>query len=313
IKVNREKAARYGLAPGDINATIKVAIGGDTAGDLYEPGSDRHFPIIVRLAPEYRKSAEAIENLRIGAQGPNGVTQIPLSEVATIKLVSGAAYIYREQQERYLPIKFSVRERDLGSAIQEAQQKVAEQVQLPAGSRVEWVGEFGNLQDAIKRLSIVVPISLALIGVLLWFNFGSMADTLLAMSVIPMAIFGGVVGLVLSGIPFSVSAAIGFIALFGIAVMDGIIILSQFNQLIDEGVDRIEAVIRTGELQLRPVLMTCVVAGIGLLPAALSTGIGSQVQKPLAIVVVTGMMLAPVVILITLPVLISLFSRRRVR
>ena len=313
IDIDRAKAARYGLAPGDINATIKVAIGGDTAGDLYEPGSDRHFPIIVRLAPEYRKSAEAIENLRISAQGPNGVTQIPLSEAATIKLVSGAAYIYREQQERYLPIKFSVRERDLGSAIQEAQQKVAEQVQLPAGSRVEWVGEFGNLQDAIKRLSIVVPISLALIGVLLWFNFGSMADTLLAMSVIPMAIFGGVVGLVLSGIPFSVSAAIGFIALFGIAVMDGIIILSQFNQLIDEGVDRIEAVIRTGELQLRPVLMTCVVAGIGLLPAALSTGIGSQVQKPLAIVVVTGMMLAPVVILITLPVLISLFSRRRVR
>ncbi|WP_315719244.1 MULTISPECIES: CusA/CzcA family heavy metal efflux RND transporter [unclassified Bradyrhizobium] len=313
IDIDRAKAARYGLAPGDINATIKVAIGGDTAGDLYEPGSDRHFPIIVRLAPEYRKSAEAIENLRIGAQGPNGITQIPLSEVATIKLVSGAAYIYREQQERYLPIKFSVRERDLGSAIQEAQQKVADQVQLPAGSRVEWVGEFGNLQDAIKRLSIVVPISLALIGVLLWFNFGSMADTLLAMSVIPMAIFGGVVGLVLSGIPFSVSAAIGFIALFGIAVMDGIIILSQFNQLIDEGVDRIEAVIRTGELQLRPVLMTCVVAGIGLLPAALSTGIGSQVQKPLAIVVVTGMMLAPVVILITLPVLISLFSRRRVR
>lgn len=313
IDIDRAKAARYGLAPGDINATIKVAIGGDTAGDLYEPGSDRHFPIIVRLAPEYRKSAEAIENLRIGAQGPNGITQIPLSEVATIKLVSGAAYIYREQQERYLPIKFSVRERDLGSAIQEAQQKVADQVQLPPGSRVEWVGEFGNLQDAIKRLSIVVPISLALIGVLLWFNFGSMADTLLAMSVIPMAIFGGVVGLVVTGIPFSVSAAIGFIALFGIAVMDGIIILSQFNQLIDEGVDRIEAVIRTGELQLRPVLMTCVVAGIGLLPAALSAGIGSQVQKPLAIVVVTGMMLAPVVILITLPVLISLFSRRRVR
>ncbi|MGJ5220956.1 efflux RND transporter permease subunit, partial [Bradyrhizobium oligotrophicum] len=313
IDIDRAKAARYGLAPGDINATIKVAIGGDTAGDLYEPGSDRHFPIIVRLAPEYRKSAEAIENLRIGAQGANGITQIPLSEVATIKLVSGAAYIYREQQERYLPIKFSVRERDLGSAIQEAQQKVADQVQLPAGSRVEWVGEFGNLQDAIKRLSIVVPISLALIGVLLWFNFGSMVDTLLAMSVIPMAIFGGVVGLVLTGIPFSVSAAIGFIALFGIAVMDGIIILSQFNQLIDEGVDRIEAVIRTGELQLRPVLMTCVVAGIGLMPAAVSTGIGSQVQKPLAIVVVTGMMLAPAVILITLPVLISLFSRRRVR
>jgi len=311
IDIDRAKAARYGLAPGDINATIKVAIGGDTAGDLYEPGSDRHFPIIVRLAPEYRKSAEAIQNLRIGAAGPSGtITQIPLSEVASINVVSGAAYIYREQQERYLPIKFSVRERDLGGAIREAQDKVAEQVQLPPGSRLEWVGEFGNLQDAIKRLSIVVPISLALIAVLLWFNFGSMVDTLLAMSVIPMAIFGGVLGLLISGIPFSVSAAIGFIALFGIAVMDGIIILSQYNQLIDEGFDRVRAVIRTGELQLRPVLMTCVIAGVGLLPAAMSAGIGSQVQKPLAVVVVTGMMLAPLVILVTLPVLISFFSRR---
>src|SRR4030088_1923040 len=310
IDIDRAKAARYGLAPGDINATIKVAIGGDSAGDLYEPGSDRHFPIIVRVGVEYRKSAEAIQNLRIGAAGPNGITQIPFSEVASIQLVSGAAYIYREQQERYLPIKFSVRERDLGGAIREAQQKVAAQVQLPPGSRIEWVGEFGNLQDAIKRLSIVVPISLALIAVLLWFNFGSMVDTLHAMSVIPMAIFGGVLGLLISGIPFSVSAAIGFIALFGIAVMDGIIILSQYNQLIDEGLDRVGAVIRTGELQLRPVLMTCVIAGVGLLPAAMSAGIGSQVQKPLAVVVVTGMMLAPLVILVTLPVLISYFSRR---
>jgi cobalt-zinc-cadmium resistance protein CzcA len=310
IDIDRARAARYGLSPGDINTTIRTAIGGDSAGDLYEPGSDRHFPIIVRLAPQYRKNAEAIQNLRIGAQGPSGITQVPLSEVATIKLVSGAAYIYREQQERYLPIKFSVRERDLGSAIQEAQQKVAAQVQLPAGSRVEWVGEFGNLQDAIKRLSIVVPISLALIAMLIWFNFGSAIDTVLTMSVIPMAVFGGILGLLLTGIPFSVSAAIGFIALFGISVMDGIIILSQYNQLIDEGMERGRAILRTGELQLRPVLMTCVVAGIGLLPAALSSGIGSQVQKPLAIVVVAGMMLAPVVILITLPALISMFSRR---
>src|SRR5881394_1347149 len=311
IDIDRAKAARYGLAPGDINATIKVAIGGDSAGDLYEPGSDRHFPIIVRLAPEYRRSAEAIQNLRIGAQGPNGITQIPLGEVASINLVSGAAYIYREQQQRYLPIKFSVRERDLGSAIQEAQDKIAAQVQLPPGSRIEWVGEFGNLQDAIKRLSVVVPISLALIAVLLWFNFGSMVDTMLAMSVIPMAIFGGVLGLLITGIPFSVSAAIGFIALFGISVMDGIIILSQFNQLIDAGVERTTAMLRTGALQMRPVLMTCVIAGVGLLPAALSSGIGSQVQKPLAIVVVGGMTLAPFVILVTLPVLILLFSRRR--
>ncbi len=304
---------RYGLTPGDINATIRTAIGGESAGDLYEPGSDRHFPIVVRLAPQFRQNPEAIQNLRIGVQGPNGITQIPLNEVATVKLVSGPSYIYREGQERYLPIKFSVRDRDLGSAIEEAQRKIAQQVQLPAGSRIEWVGEFGNLQDAIGRLKVVVPITLALIALLLWINFGSMIDTLLAMSVIPMAVVGGIFALFLMHIPFSVSAAIGFIALFGISVMDGIIILSQFNQLIAAGVERTAAILRTGELQMRPVLMTCVIAGVGLLPAAISTGIGSQVQKPLAVVVVGGMMLAPAVILITLPVLILLFSRRAVR
>jgi heavy metal efflux system protein len=313
IDVDRARAARYGLAPGDINATIRVAIGGDSAGDLYEPGSDRHFPIMVRLAPQFRQDPDAIQNLRIGVQGPNGTTQIPLSEVASIKLVSGASYIYREGQERYLPIKFSVRDRDLGSAIAEAQRKVTELVQLPAGSRLEWVGEFGNLQDAIARLKIVVPLSLALIALLLWINFGSVPDTLLAMSVIPMAIIGGIFALLLMNIPFSVSAAIGFIALFGISVMDGIIILSQYNQLIEAGVERTAAILRTGELQMRPVLMTCVIAGVGLLPAAMSSGIGSQVQKPLAVVVVGGMMLAPIVILVTLPVLILLFSRRRPR
>jgi heavy metal efflux system protein len=312
IEIDRARAARFGLTPGDINATVRVAIGGDSAGDVFEPNSDRHFPIVVRLAPEFRKSAEAIQNIRIGVQGPNGITQIPLSEVAKVQLLSGASYIYREKQERYLPIKFSVRDRDLGGAISEAQTKIAEQIRLPAGSRLEWVGEFGNLQDAIARLKIVVPISLAMIALLLWINFGSVADTLLAMSVIPMAVIGGVFGLLIMGVPFSVSAAIGFIALFGISVMDGIIILSQFNQLIASGMDRATAVVRTGELQMRPVLMTCIIAGVGLLPAAVSSGIGSQVQKPLAIVVVGGMMLAPIVILITLPVLIALFSRRRV-
>jgi cobalt-zinc-cadmium resistance protein CzcA len=310
IDIDRARAARYGLSPGDINATLHTAIGGESAGDLYEPGSDRHFPIVVRLAPQFRQDPAAIQNLRIGVQGPNGITQIPLSDVANVKLVTGASYIYREGQERYLPIKFSVRDRDLGSAIQEAQRKVAEQVTLPAGSRLEWVGEFGNLQDAIARLKIVVPLSLALIALLLWVNFGSVPDTLLAMSVIPMAVVGGIFALVLLAIPFSVSAAIGFIALFGISVMDGIIILSQFNALIDAGVDRTAAILRTGELQMRPVLMTCVIAGVGLLPAALSSGIGSQVQKPLAVVVVGGMMLAPIIILITLPVLILMISRR---
>src|SRR5262245_1556309 len=312
VEVDRARAARYGLTPGDINATMRVAIGGEAAGDVYEPGSDRHFPIVVRLAPQYRQNPEAINNLRIGTQASNGIMQIPLSEIASVRLVTGPSYIYREQQQRYLPIKFSVRDRDLGSAIQEAQRKVAEQVPLPPGIRLEWVGEFGNLQDAIARLRIVVPLSLALIALLLWINFGSVPDTLLAMSVIPMAVIGGIFALFVLQIPFSVSAAIGFVALFGISVMNGILILSQFNRLVEAGDDRMTAALRTGEMQMRPVLMTCVIAAVGLLPAAISTGIGSQVQRPLAVVVVGGMMLAPIVILITLPVLLSLFSRRHV-
>src|SRR3981081_2143410 len=173
IETDRARAGRYGLSPGDINSTIRTAIGGESAGDVYEPGSDRHFPIVVRLAPRFRQNAEAISNITLVAQGQNGITQIPLSEIASVKLVSGPFYIYREQQQWYLPIKFSVRDRDLGSAVPEAQKKIAEQVPLPAGSRLEWVGEFGNLQDAIGRLRIVVPISLALIPPLPFFNFKS--------------------------------------------------------------------------------------------------------------------------------------------
>ena len=309
IEIDRARAARYGLTPGDINSTVRAAIGGDSAGDLYIPNSDQHFPIIVRLAPRYRQSPEAIRDISVGIQGEKGTTEIPLSEVATVELVSGAAYIYREQQQRYLPVKFSVRDRDLGSAIAEAQIKIAQQVALPPGSRLEWVGEFGNLQDAIARLKIVVPITLGLIALLLWINFGSLVDTLLAMSVIPMAVIGGIIGLCITGVPFSVSAAIGFIALFGISVMNGIIVLSQYNLLVRGGMESSRAILETGALQIRPVLMTCVIAGVGLLPAAISTGIGSQVQKPLAIVVVSGMTLAPILILIVLPALIAFFPR----
>jgi cobalt-zinc-cadmium resistance protein CzcA len=309
IEIDRARAARYGLTPGDINSTVRAAIGGDSAGELYVPNSDQHFPIIVRLAPRYRQSPEAIRDISVGIQGEKGTTEIPLSEVATVELVSGAAYIYREQQQRYLPVKFSVRDRDLGSAIAEAQIKIAQQVALPPGSRLEWVGEFGNLQDAIARLKIVVPITLGLIALLLWINFGSLVDTVLAMSVIPMAVIGGIIGLCITGVPFSVSAAIGFIALFGISVMNGIIVLSQYNLLVRGGMESSRAILETGALQIRPVLMTCVIAGVGLLPAAISTGIGSQVQKPLAIVVVSGMTLAPILILIVLPALIAFFPR----
>ena len=238
------------------------------------------------------------------------VTQVALSDVASVGLVSGASFIYREQQQRYIPIKFSVRGRDLGSAVLEAQHKVEQQVALPGGYRLEWVGEFGNLQDALQRLAIVVPLSLLLICVLLYLNFGSLTDVWLAASVIPMALIGGIFALYCSGTPFSVSAAIGVVALFGIATMDGIIVLSSYNLHIGTGMDRPGAMLQTCRTQMRPVLMTCIVACVGLAPAAFSTGIGSQVQRPLALVVVGGMLLAPVLILLVLPVLILMFSRR---
>ena len=313
IDVDRVRAGRYGLGTGDVNSTVQAAIGGQSGGDVYEEGSDRHFPIVVRLAPEYRNSLAAMRSIPIGAQDPggNGVIEVPLEEVANVELTSGASFIYREQQERYVPIKFSVRGRDLGSAVLEAQQKVGAKVRIPGGYHLEWVGEFGSLQDALQRLAVVVPLSILLICVLLYFHFGSLTDVLLAASVIPMALIGGIFALALTGTPFSVSAAIGFVALFGIAAMDGIIVLSYFNQHVHDGMDRASAILRTCQTQMRPVLMTCVVACIGLVPAALSTGIGSQVQRPLALVVVGGMLLAPLLILIVLPVLILRFSPRQ--
>jgi cobalt-zinc-cadmium resistance protein CzcA len=312
VDIDRVRAARYGLQPGDINATLQAAIGGQAAGNFFEPGSDRNFPIMVRFAADFRTNLDAIRRIPIGAQSPSGsgVVQIPLSDVANVQLLSGAAFIYREGQQRYIPIKFSVRGRDLGGAVIEAQKAVADHVVLPGGYRLEWVGEFGNLQDAVKRLSIVVPLAIGLIGVLLYFNFGSLLDTLLAASVIPMAIVGGIFALAATGTPFSVSAAIGFVALFGIAAMDGIILISYYNSVLEEGVEKGAALIRACETQMRPVVLTCVAACVGLLPAAFSTGIGSQVQRPLALVVVGGILLAPVLILTVLPVLISLISRR---
>ena len=311
IDIDRVRAARYGLAPGDVNAVVQTAIGGQSAGDLYEGSSDRHFPMMVRLAAPFRQDLDAIRRIPISAAAStgNGVIQIPLQDVADIQLVSGAAFIYREQQQRYVPIKFSVRGRDLGGAVLEAQHAVEAQVTLPGGYYLEWVGEFGNLQEAAARLGVAIPLSLALIVLLLYLNFGNLRDALLAASVIPMALLGGIFSLRITGTPFSVSSAIGFVALFGIAAMDGILILSYYHLSLESGLDRAAAMLQTCRTQLRPVMMTCIVACVGLLPAAFSTGIGSQVQRPLALVVVGGMLLAPALILLVLPVLILRFSR----
>jgi len=249
----------------------------------------------------------------VGATNPSGgaAIPVPLSAIADVRLVSGAAFIYREHQERYIPIKFSVRGRDLAGAVKDAQDRINRELHMPAGYRLEWVGEFGELQEALGRLAIAIPISLGLIGMLLYINFSSLRDTLLCASVMPMAAIGGILALYLTGTPFSVSAAIGFVALFGISVMDGIIVLAFYNRMLQNGVSRADAIARTCHVQFRPVMMTCVAACVGLLPAAVSTGIGSQVQKPLALVVVGGMLLAPALILLVLPVLIDRFSQRQ--
>ena len=313
IDIDRIAAARYGLMPDDINKTVAAAIGGQSSGDLYEAGTDRHFPIVVRLKAGQRESLDAIKAITIGAPSPSGtgIVEVPLSEVANVHLTSGASFIYREHQERYVPIKFSVRGRDLGGTVDEVQARIAKYVTIPPGYHLEWAGELGSLTSAVQRLQIVVPISLALILVLLFSNFRSLRDTLLAFSVIPMAIIGGVLALALTGTNFSISAAIGFVALFGIAVMDGILVVTTFNQQLEDGHARELAMARTVRTCLRPVVMTCLAAAIGLLPAAVSNGIGSQVQKPLALVVVGGMTLAPLLILLVLPVLIDIFSRHR--
>ena len=314
IRIDRDKAAHYGLAPGDVNAVVQAAIGGQSAGNLYEYGSDRNFPIMVRLAPHFRQSLDAIRAIPVAVpNAAGGTSQIPLSTVADIRLESGYSFIYRENQSRYIPIGFAVRGRDLGSAILEAQARIDKQVVLPPGARLEWVGEFGELQAAMARLEVVVPISFLVIGLLLFLNFGSWRDTLLAASVMPMALVGGIFALFFTGTPFSVSAAIGFIGLFGISVMGGILVLSCYNQLLGTGMDRSAAVLHAARTQFRPVMMTCVAACVGLLPAAVATGIGSQVQKPLALVVVGGILLAPVLILIVLPVMIEMFSNRHPR
>ncbi|MGP0060991.1 MAG: efflux RND transporter permease subunit [Beijerinckiaceae bacterium] len=304
IQVDREKAARFGLNTGDVNTVVQAAIGGTTATTVLE--GDRTFSLVVRLAPKYRASIEAIRNIKV-AGGNSQNAYVPLSELATITLDTGASYIYHESSERFIPIKFSTRGRDLGSTVAEAQARIAKNVQLPVGYRLTWAGEFEDLQHAKERLSVVVPIALVLILVLLYSLFNSVRDSLLALAGIPFAIGGGIVALYVSGLDFSVSAAIGFVSLFGVSVMNGILLITYFNQVRMAGRGPLEAMFHAAEQRMRPLLMTALSACIGLLPAAISTGIGSQVQRPLATVVVGGMLIGPIVLLLVTPALQVLF------
>ncbi|WP_135469151.1 efflux RND transporter permease subunit [Crenalkalicoccus roseus] len=308
IRLDRARAARYGLSAADVSTQIAAAIGGQEAGRLYEEGGDRNFPIIVRLAAEYRDSIEAIARMPLGT--PDGPT---LRDVAEIRLVTGPSYIYREEASRYIPVRFSVRGRDPAGAVTEAQERVARAVALPPGYRLEWVGEFRNLQDALARLGKVVPAALGLIAVLLYIAFGRLRETLMVLLLLPLSVTGGVAALWLAGLNFSVPAAIGFLALFGITVMEAIIFLSYFHQLRAEGMAWSAALERAGMDRLRPVMMTCFASFCGLLPMAMASGIGAEVQKPLALVVVGGIGLVPVFVLLVLPVMTDLLGRKEAR
>jgi len=306
IKVDREKAARYGLNTGDVNTVVQAALGGTTATTVLE--GDRQFNLAVRLDPKYRSSIDAIRNVKVAYSTPSGANAyVPLGELADISLDTGASFIYRERSRRYIPIKFSVRGRDLGGTVAEAQERIAKNIRLPNGYQIIWAGEFDSLQAAKQRLMVVVPITLLLILVLLYGLFNSLRDSLLALAGIPFAIGGGLIALYLAGLDFSVSAAIGFISLFGVAVMDGILNITYFRELRAQGMGVSEAVFHGAEQRMRPMLMTALSAGVGLFPAAISHGIGSQVQRPLATVVVGGMFIGPLLLLVVAPALRKIF------
>jgi cobalt-zinc-cadmium resistance protein CzcA len=302
ITVNRAAAARYGLNTGDVNTVIQAAVGGAVATEVLE--GDRQFDLVVRYPRGYRDSLEKIRNLEVPYQAGNGtVGYVPLKGLAGIRLTTGAAWIYHEGGERFIPVKFSVRGRDLGGAVAEAQARIASHVQLPPGYRLEWSGEYGELQAAQRRLEVIVPVSLVLILGLLYSLFNSIRESLLSLTGIPFAVAGGVLGLYLTGRDFSISAAIGFISLFGVSVMIGILLLNRFNRARRRGLQPPAAMFEAASGLMRPLLMMSLAAGIGLLPAAVSTGIGSEVQRPLATVVVGGMLFGTFLLLLVVPVL----------
>ena len=307
IKVDRAKAARYGITVSDMNTVVQAAIGGQEVTRVYD--GEMNFPLTVRLALQYRDNVDAIRSVPVAL--PNSdpkspTTYIALGDVAEVRLETGAAYIYRQNTERFVPIKYSVRGRDLGSTVAEAQRRIAKNVELKEGYRLEWSGEFGALVEAQKRLAIIVPLSLLLIMMLLYSLFNSLRDSLVALSAIPFAVCGGILGLYVFGLNASVSAAVGFISLFGVSTMDGVLLVSYIRRRLDEGLGKDEAIIGAAQIRMRQIFMTGLSACIGLVPAAISTGIGSQVQQPLACVIVGGMLLSPISSLLVIPTIARL-------
>jgi cobalt-zinc-cadmium resistance protein CzcA len=307
VNYNRAAMAQYGLNVEDINRTINAAFAGQSAGLVFE--NERRFDLVVRLENTERKDLSDVQNLLIAtAKG----TQIPLNQVANVQLTEGPNQIQREDARRRIIVGFNVRGRDVKSIVKELQQKVQEQIKFPPGYFVVYGGAFENLEAAQKRLSIVVPVSLLLIFLMLYFAFGNVKQGLLIYSAIPLSAIGGILALAIRGMPFSISAGIGFIALFGVAVLNGIVLISEFNRLTKEGWDDVKKIVQEGTRnRLRPVLMTAAVASLGFIPMAVSNGAGAEVQRPLATVVIGGLISATFLTLYVLPMLYVLFNRKK--
>lgn len=308
IELNQEKMGVYGVATADAQAVIEMAIGGKAATQLYE--GERRFGVRVRYNPEYRDNESAIGMLMVPTITGS---KIPLKEIALIRTVTGPAFVYRESNKRFCAVKFSVRGRDLGGTIAEAQQKVNARIKLPKGMSMEWKGEFENQVRAQKRLTQVVPISLVIIFILLFITFGSFQDAGLVILKVPFALIGGIWMLLLTSTNFSISAGVGFIALFGVCVQNGVLLISGFHEYMHEGVPLVDSIKNTVRTRIRPVVMTAMMAAIGLLPAALSTGIGSETQRPLARVMIGGLMTDTVFTLLIFPILLELVYVRKLR
>ena len=307
IKYNRSQIANYGLNIEDINHIVSTSFAGGSAGVVYE--NERKFDLVVRLDSTHRNNIDDVSHLYIPTA--NG-TQIPLSQVAEIKMELGPAQISREDGKRRIVVGFNIKGRDVESVVTDIQKELNEKVKLPEGYYYTYGGTFENLQAASKRLMIALPVALALIFMLLYFTFGSVKQATLIYTAIPMSAIGGVFALLLRDMPFSISAGIGFIALFGVAVLNGIVLIGTFNQLEKDGITDILERIKEGtKIRLRPVLMTATVASLGFLPMALSHGAGAEVQKPLATVVIGGLLTATFLTLFVLPLLYLIFSKTK--
>lgn len=305
IQFNRDAIAQYGLNISDVNNVINTAFAGQSSGQVYE--DERRFDLVVRLAEEKRRSVEDVRNLLVST--PQG-SQIPLYQIADVSIRESVNQIQRENANRRIIVGFNVNGRDVESIVHDLQSGVESELKLPPGYYVTYGGAFENLTEAKKRLALAVPISLLLIFILLYFAFHSVKQGLLIYSAIPLSAIGGIFLLAARGIPFSISAGIGFIALFGVAVLNGIVLIAEFNRIRADGeTDLTQTVIRGTKTRLRPVLMTALVASLGFLPMALSHNAGAEVQRPLATVVIGGLLLATFLTLFVLPVLYILFEK----